>query len=302
MSKLQLGLGTLSLVAAVVLLGVMLSSGPGFSASLPKEHAVWFYWSKNYSLLHPSTVDNFAGKGIDTIYFSTVRADQPYDAALQQNITTFIRYARSQGLNVFGVIMQDPLPALKNTSDLQTTFQRIIDQQDGLFDGYIIDVEPHVTSRIYPQYPNFSQDLNTTKWYLDHFIQMDHALAQTAHANNVLYAATIPYWYHTRFRDVGYEEGHDVLDADFLVLMTYVRDSGSVLARVGDAVLNSSAQIVIGVNIAPGSVDPYMPEAEVGRWLTTLTAYRQDHPEVLGTAFFDSRTLLAHNATSYVEE
>ena len=268
------------------------------AVTYPHGHGVWLYWSKDPAVLNHTTIDELKARHIETIYFSTVRADQQYEAATYARITDFIGYARTKEMNVFGVIFQDPVFVMKNLTELDQTFRTIIKQQKGLFDGYIIDVEPHTITRLYPQYPAWNASLTNQQFYLTRYVSMANRLSDTAHREGVLFGHTVPVWYHSRLQDVGFDEGLDSMRADFTVLMVYVKDAASVLGRSTYIVQNTTSPLVLGVNIRPGT-DPYLPEPQVPLWFTALKAYQADHPLVIGTAFFDSRTVLNQSVTYY---
>jgi len=292
-------LGLLLLLFALALAITLTMPPPPLNITYPHGRGVWFYWSKDPAILNHTTVDDLRERGISTIYFSAVAPEKIYDVATTAKTRDFIAYARTQQMNVFGVIFQDPLFALKNESDLLRSFNLIIDQNAGLYDGYIADIEPHVISRIYPQYTPFGQDLNTTKYYLDNYVRRSRLLAAAAKDRGVLFANTVPYWYHSRLHSVGYDDGIDAFQGDFIILMVYANTSSGVLGRAADSVHNATLKQVIGINVRPGG-DPYLTGDELPLFWRSLPAYLADNPIVIGTAVFDARNLLTQSTSQYV--
>jgi hypothetical protein len=91
----------------------------GSRQSTPEKH--------QYNILYYSDLDN--GK-------------RWYDSIKTSQYTSFINYARSNGMRVYAVTLEDPKYVLMSDEELRKAFGSFITKTRDVFDTYVIDVEP----------------------------------------------------------------------------------------------------------------------------------------------------------------
>ncbi len=231
------------------------------------EIGVWLYVHCYYDLDY-SVVDKFLSKNINTIYFS-VQNDNDCegwdDPALFQKYAGFIEYARSQGMNVYGVTLENPKYIKQNYDELEDSFGNFINKTKEIFDTYVIDVEP------YDVEGGADPDANPNV-YIPEYIQMSKNLRSIAEDYGVNYIDTVPDWFHTDIKNTGITEGLDALYGDGINIMTYYTTAEEVLSKIKDIRAEVIKPYVISIKITDGLGAPTLQENEISKTINLLRA------------------------------
>jgi len=243
-----------------------------------QEIGAWFYPAK-FSELNQTLVDELAGKNINTLYFAGV--NEKFKQTNYEQKIAFIEYARSRGMQVFAVIMQDPLYVVKTQADLQYRFNSIINATDGLFDSYVSDVEPHTICTIYPQYPCFSTN---ESYYLQSYIDMSRSLRAVADNRDVKYIDSVPWWYDSHMKNLGVSSaGLDALSANSINVLDYASSKTQIINRIPSAI---ETRYVVNIKVIKTTSDPWVEGQELQ---DTLLALQDMH---LPYAIFEASSVL----------
>lgn len=234
----------------------------------PDEIGVWFY-SRDFTTVQTSMVDKLIERNINTIYFSAPNDRNGWDDPIKSSqYANFIDYARSKGMKVFGVTLEDPTYVLMTESELNAAFGGFISKTKDKFDTYVIDVEPHSINVKYPgQYPEYKDNV---KYYLEKYIQMSKILRKIADNYGVKYVDTIPPNYHTQMINAGIAGGINQLSSHSVNLMAYEDTIEKVLDSISMMRADSAKRLVININVAPHSSDPALGKDQIPRALKTL--------------------------------
>lgn len=267
------------------------------TVTYPKEKGVYLYWSRPYdqgdaSWIQTSIVDQLIAKGMQTIYISGISSGTWNNPEKFTALKTFVAYARSKGMIVYGVIFEDPVFVTQTDDLIRIRMQEIISQTSKIVDGYITDVEPHAIHRVYPQYPDFYQDAATTKYYLDGYVRIHQVMYSETRKANIALAFTCPHYYQTLLVSAGYSNGFDAMPSEFVSIMTYTSSADAMLSQVDATISVIVKPIVIGLNIKVGSGDPYLSAYEFGRAQMIIDNLYNTNNKVLGYAVFESSQLL----------
>ena len=233
------------------------------------EVGVWFY-SSRFAPVQNWVIDELLQRNINTIYFSEVGDgngwDDP-DKALQY--TSFINYARSNGMKVYAVALEDPLYALMTESELNAAFSDFISKTKDMFDTYIIDVEIHAINTIYPN-GDYLAYLGNEKFYLEKYVQMSKILRSIADEHGVKYIDTIPPNYHTQMIAAGIIGGVNQLSSHSINVMAYESTLEKIMTSISKVLEESKIRLVININIAKDSWEPYLEGKGVSWTIKTL--------------------------------
>ena len=234
----------------------------------PYEAGAWFY-SRDFSQLQNSTVDKLLERNINTIYFSAANDRNGWqDPAKASQYVDFIDYARSKGMKVFAVTLEDPLFVLMTKEELESAFGSFISKTRHMFDTYVIDVEPHSINILYPdQYPEYK---GNEKYYLEKYIQMSRALRNIADQHQVKYIDTIPPSYHSKMIQAGIAGGVNALSSHSINVMAYASSIEGILDSTSMIRADSTKRLVINVKVTPDQHDPMLAGDEITRALRTL--------------------------------
>jgi hypothetical protein len=221
------------------------------------EVGVWFYSSK-FALVQTWMVDELLERNINTIYFSEVGDGNGWDDPDKASqYITFINYARSNGMKVYAVALEDPLYALMSESELNAAFGDFISKTKYMFDTYIIDVEVHAINTIY-RGEEYLAYTGNEKFYLEHYIQMSKILRRIADEQGVKYIDTIPPYYHTQMITSGIIGGVNNLSSHSINLMAYYNNLEKIMTSISKILEESKIRLVININITRDSEEPYL--------------------------------------------
>ena len=231
------------------------------------EIGVWLYVHCYYDLDY-GEVDEFLSKNINTIYFSVQNDDDCGgwdDPALFHKYVDFIEYARSQGMNVYAVTLENPNYIKQNYDELKYSFGNFINKTKEIFDTYVIDVEPYdIEGGADPD-----ADPNV---YVPEYIEMSKNLRSIADDYGVKYIDTVPEWFHADIKNTGIEEGLDALYGDGINIMTYYTTAEEVLSKIKDIRTEVIKPYVISIKITEGLDAPTLQENEISKTINLLRA------------------------------
>jgi hypothetical protein len=268
-SCLALMLATLIFLSPA-LVGVSLATTTN-TASSPDESSemvVWFY-TGDFSRIRNSMVDNLLQKNINTIYFSDLDDGKGwYDSTKVSQYTSFIGYARSNGMKVYAVTLEDPKYVLVSDEELREAFESFITKTRYVFDAYVIDVEPHTINVKYGnQYPQWN---TSQKYYLENYVRMSKILRSIADEHGVKYIDTIPPYYHAIMTNAGITGGVNQLSSHSINVMAYESTIEHIMNSTSKIRQESNIRLVINIKIAKDPRDDYLEGQEIPRAIETL--------------------------------
>ena len=228
------------------------------------ETGVWFYANRYVDAIPKDIVDKLAAWQINTIYFAGTDMEDWDNKTSRKVYADFIRYARGQGMNVYGVTLEDPYFALKDAQELEESYWLFINSTRDLFDTYVIDVEPHAV---------LGPDVNS---FIPAYIKMSHILSQVSKEEQVRYIETVPYWYHTLIRQMGLSPGLDILASDVVNLMTYTYTSNQTLENIKKIQSEISKPITVSIKITPGQDAPHIKSNDLSRIIDLFNSHKLD--------------------------
>jgi hypothetical protein len=253
------------LVTSIVVVSQQVEAQVSFGS---KERGVWIY-AKDYTRVQNSMVDNMLRKNINTIYFSEVGDGKGwYDSAKASQYTSFINYARSKGMKVFAVTLEDPVYVLLSEARLRQDFGNFIAKTKNTFDTYIIDVEPHAINHVYGD--DYRQWSTNKKYYLDNYVRMSKILRSIANEHGVRYIDTIPPSYHQTMKSVGITSGVNALSSHAINVMAYQNTVQKMMNSISTIHDESNKRLVINFNINREFPDPYLEGQEIPQAINTL--------------------------------
>ncbi len=255
------------LVAAIGFLIILLVITQTYRNN-PHEIGVWFY-SSDFTTVQTSMVDKLFERNINTIYFSAPNDKTGWDNPVKfSQYINFIDYARSKGMKVFAVTLEDPLFVLMKKDQLENVFGNFINKTKHIFDTYIIDVEPHAIDILYPDHkPSYK---GNEKYYLEKYVQMSRILRNIADQYKVKYIDTIPPNYHVKMIQAGIAGGVNALSSHEINVLAYATTVEQVLDSTSMMRANSAKRLVISINVTPHSQEPVLAKDEIPRALKTL--------------------------------
>ena len=231
------------------------------------EVGVWLYSSK-FARLQNWMIDELLQRNINAIYFSEVGGDEWDDPEKASQYTSFINYARSKGMKVFAVTLEDPTYVLMSEDRLRQEFGNFIAKTKKAFDTYIIDVEPHTINLMYgDDYPEWNTN---KKYYLESYVRMSKILRSIANEHGVRYIDTIPPCYHTEMKAQGITAGVNALSSHSINLMAYQDSVDRLMSSIEHILTDSNIRSVININIAQESADPYLEDQEILQAINAL--------------------------------
>jgi hypothetical protein len=247
------------------------------------NRSVWVY--KSSIDLSQATIDNFYQKGIRSLYISGVYAGLDSSSQYSQ-LLSFINYAKSRGMTIYGVCFEDTKYIDYSESQLRSEFSAIVTKYKQTFNsGFVIDVEPHTLD---------DWSSSTEASYLKKYVRMSNILRSEADKHGVVFADTVPWWYHKKLKEVaGFPNGIDALGGHFVDLMTYTWTADSMRDRV---------QIIAGETTKPKSIsinirervggDPYLSGAEITKAITYLEELANINSDIIRVTFFEASSVL----------
>jgi hypothetical protein len=242
------------------------TTNPEMSENTNKNHSaeigVWFYANRYPNKIPNILVDELAAWKINTIYFAGTDVDDWNNQSTRNAYSNFIRYANDRGMKVYAVTLEDPSFALKTSAELEKTFRGFINITRGLFDTYVIDVEPHAI---------VGPDVHT---FIPEYIRMSHILGRVSQDEGVRYIDTVPYWYHAAIRQLGISPGLDVLASDGVNLMTYSYTSNQTLENIKKIQSEIKKPVTISIKITPGQKAPHLKTNELSEAIDGFNSQR----------------------------
>jgi hypothetical protein len=249
------------------------------------NRSVWVY--KSSIDLSQATIDDFYQKGIRTLYISGVYAGLDSSSQYSQ-LLSFINYAKSRGMTIYGVCLEDTKYIDYSESQLRSEFSAIVTKYKQIFNsGFVIDVEPHMLD---------DWSSSTEASYLKKYVSMSNILRSEADKHVVVFADTVPWWYHKKLKEVaGFPNGIDALGGHFIILMVYTRNAHDLANESNHIVIvnETDKPKVISLNITPSpDGDPYLSGSEITRGIRSLENLSTKNTDIIGVAFFKSNSLL----------
>jgi hypothetical protein len=109
------------------------------------ELGTWLYFSE-FNKIGKKIIKGLKEKNINTLYLSLKYKDGDY--LFGNDIKNFIASAKKQGFKIYAVILQDPVFVFANSTELRRSFGDIVKDSRHVFDGYLVDVEPHTKNSV----------------------------------------------------------------------------------------------------------------------------------------------------------
>jgi hypothetical protein len=226
-------------------------------ATMPEE-GVWLFTGCD-TILHKSEINETLARNINTIYFSALGNNCGWnDPVKVSNYHDFINYARSKGMRVFAVTLEDPKYVNQNYQELMKTFGGFISKTKNIFDTYIIDVEPQDVKGSDP------------KMYLPQYINMSKSLRQIADQYGVKYIDTVPPWFHAKLKTVGIKNGLNALSSHSINLMDYFNTTQKVIRHINDIRSEVTRPYVVSIKVTKGLNAPQLEGQEIPNTISTL--------------------------------
>jgi len=239
------------------------------------EEGVWFYADYWKGPLTNLIVDDLVKRKINTIYFSTPNNGGWDNSSKVFNYVDFINYARTKGMRVLGVTLEDPSWVFSTEPELKETFGDFIKRTENIFDGYVIDVEPQAVP---------GADIHA---YLPSYIHMSKILRNVADQYHKEFIDTVPAWYHTVLKQIGISIGVNALSSNRINLIDYsYPTTEAILNNINDIRSEVSTPYVINLMITPGHGAPQLSGQEIPRTIITLKS------NMLPIAFDEAQYLL----------
>jgi hypothetical protein len=198
-----------------------------------------------------SVVDRLRNQGIDTIYLAGTTIHGWKDPYLRHNYIDFIRHSKCNGISVFAVVLEDPWFASQSASELRNYFADFINVTKGIFDTYVVDVEPYTI-------PNADPNI-----FIPNYIRMSSILREVADKYSVKLIETVPSWYHSAIKELGIPSGINVLSGKELNIMDYAFTAKQAFTNLRQILDEVSRPISVSVKISPGLGAPHMSGEEV---------------------------------------
>ncbi|HKR74489.1 MAG TPA: hypothetical protein VJR94_10315 [Candidatus Nitrosocosmicus sp.] len=239
-----------------------------------RDVGIWFY-ANFYEHTPPvSIIDQFVKFDINTIYFAGSTTVDWQDPDKFRSFADFICYAYSKGLNVYAVTLEDPFFAFAKEKEIQNAFANFIKSTKGLFETFMVDVEPHTLHLADPLL------------FVPQYIRMSLILQNVANHHNVTYVDTVPYWYHSVIKNIGISSGIDILGGNEVNFMDYSYSFNQSITNINKIMTEIKKPFTISIKVTPGYGDPYLNELE----LTKTINYLQNNSIPYG--IFESQYLL----------
>jgi hypothetical protein len=224
----------------------------------PLEEAVWLYAYYWQDQLTHSIVDDLAARKINTIYFSAPQNGGWDNSSRVSNYLEFIHYAKTKGMQVFGVTLEDPSFVFRSQAELSDIFGSFIKKTASVFDTYVIDVEPQAVA---------GADLHV---YLPRYVAMSGILRNIADQYHKQIIDTVPTWYHMALKQIGMSIGLNALSSNRINVIDYTYDSQSTLINISELRIELSSPYVVNLMITPGLGSPQLSGQEIKQTIITL--------------------------------
>jgi hypothetical protein len=226
----------------------------------PLQEAVWLYTYYWHDQLTHSLVDNLLARKINTIYFSAPQVGGWDNSSRVSDYLNFINYAKTKGMQVYGVTLEDPSFVFMTQAQLTNIFGSFINKTASVFDTYVIDVEPQAMA---------GADLHV---YLPRYVTMSGILRNIADQFHKQIIDTVPTWYNMALKQIGISIGLNALSSNRINLIDYTYGSQSILNNISDLRTDLSTPYIVNLMITPGQGAPQLSGQEIKQTIITLKA------------------------------
>jgi hypothetical protein len=221
------------------------------------ERGIWLYPNEFKGALNTKLIQGLLDRKFNVIYFSIGNDTKISTKSMQQAIK-FIEAAKEAGVEVYGVTLEDPSFVNSTELKLRQAFGNTIKNTRGLFDAYIIDVEPQIIKGSDP------------KVYLHMYVTMSNIISKIAEQNHVKYFDTVPSWYHEEMKRVGIINGLDSLSSDGILMLDYDANVSKIIKRYNAIKNEVNKGIVINFKVSPKDDGKYLDSLQIPDLIRSL--------------------------------
>lgn len=243
------------------------------------ELGTWLYFSKNDEF-DKKIIKGLKEKNVNALYLSLNYKKGDY--LLGNDIKNFVSSAKKQGFKIYAVILQDPAFIFANNTELRRSFGNIVKDSRHVFDGYIVDVEPHTKNTADP------------KLYLMRYVNMSKLIHKIADRYNVKYFDTVPIWYHEGMKKIGINGGLNSLFSDRLYLLDYESSVDKIVNKflaIKDEIKKCT---IVNIKLTPGFDEPNLDPSEISNAINSIKKAGA------GIGIFEAFYTLTLNSTSFL--
>ena len=165
---------------------------------------------------------------------------------------------------------------------MRHSFGKIVKDSRHVFDGYIVDVEPHTKNRSDP------------KLYLMRYVNMSKLIHEIADRYNVKYFDTVPIWYHEEMKKNGIKDGLNSLFSDRLYLLDYESSVDKIMNKYLTIKDDLDKCTVINIKLTPGFGEPILDPFEISNAINSIKKTGS------GVGIFEAFYTLTLNSTSFL--
>lgn len=248
---------------------------------ISRELGTWLYFSELNNKIDKKIIKGLKEKNINTLYLSLKFKDGNY--LFGNDIKNFVASAKKQGFKIYAVILQDPVFIYANSTELRHSFGNIVKDSRHVFDGYIVDVEPHTKNRADP------------KLYLTRYVDMSKLIHEITDRYNVKYFDTVPIWYHEEMKKIGIKDGLGSLFSDRLYLLDYESSVDKIMNKYLAIKDELNKCTVINIKLTPGFGEPNLDPSEISNAINSIKKTGS------GIGIFEAFYTLTLNSTSFLQ-
>ncbi len=219
------------------------------------ELGIWLYPSE-FKKIDKKIIKAMKEKEMNTLYLSLEHEHGQY--VLNAKIKNFVVSAKKLGLKVYAVILQDPTFIFLNGSELHESFGKIVKNTKQIFNGYIVDVEPHTKKRADP------------RLYLTKYVGMSKSIHRIADHYNVKYFDTVPIWYHEEMKKLGIKDGLNSLFSNGLYLLDYEATVEKAMKKYLAIKDELNRCVVVNIKVTPGFGEPNLKPSEISNAIHSI--------------------------------
>jgi hypothetical protein len=243
------------------------------------ELGTWLYFSE-FKKIDKKIIKGLKEKHFNTLYLSLKYQDGAY--IFGNDLKNFVAYAKKQGFKIYAVILQDPVFIFANSTELRRSFGNIVKDSRHVFDGYIVDVEPHTKNRSDPQL------------FLTRYLNMSKLIHEIADHYDVKYFDTVPIWYHEEMKKIGIKDGLSSLFSDRLYLLDYESSVDKIMNKYSAIKDELNKCAIVNIKVTPGFGEPNLDASEI------LNAINSIKKTGAGIGIFEAFYTLKLNSTSFL--
>ena len=242
------------------------------------ELGTWLYFSE-FNKIDKKIIKALKEKNINTLYLSLKYKDGDY--LFGNDIKNFVASAKKQGFKIYAVILQDPVFTFADNTELRHSFGGMVKDSRHIFDGYIVDVEPHTNNRADPE------------MYLKSYVNRSIPCLSIADHYNVQYFDTVPIWYHEEMKKIGIKSGLSSLFSDRLYLLDYESSVDKIMNKFSAIKDELNKCTIVNIKLTPGFGEPNLEPSEMSNAISTIKKTGS------GIGIFEASYLLTLNSTSF---